>query len=130
MLVVMQSHATPEQVEQVAAAVRRMGLTPHPLPGALRTAVGITGNVGAVDPRALEVLLGVMELHLAGRQWFMEDEYTIADIAMLGWVRNLVGFYGAREIVEFDALTHVFAIDADTDVELALSHDRPGRLLL
>jgi GSH-dependent disulfide-bond oxidoreductase len=52
-------------------------------------------------------LLGVMELHLAGRQWFMDDEYTIADISMLGWVRNLVGFYGAREIVEFDALTHV-----------------------
>ena len=52
-------------------------------------------------------LLGVMELQLAGRQWFMEDEYTIADISMLGWVRGLIGFYGAREIVEFDALTHV-----------------------
>jgi GSH-dependent disulfide-bond oxidoreductase len=52
-------------------------------------------------------LLAVMELHLAGRQWFMDDDYTIADISMLGWVRNLVGFYGAREIVEFDALKHV-----------------------
>jgi 3-deoxy-7-phosphoheptulonate synthase len=62
MLVVMHSHATPEQVEAVVVAVRGMGLTPHPLPGAIRTAVGITGNVGAVDPRALEVLPGVMEL--------------------------------------------------------------------
>jgi 3-deoxy-7-phosphoheptulonate synthase len=62
MLVVMHSHATPEQIEAVAAAVRGMGLTPHPLPGTIRTAVGITGNVGAVDPRALEVLPGVMEL--------------------------------------------------------------------
>jgi 3-deoxy-7-phosphoheptulonate synthase len=62
MLVVMHSHATPDQVQAVLAAVRGMGLTPHPLPGALRTAVGITGNVGAVDPRALEVLPGVMEL--------------------------------------------------------------------
>jgi GST-like protein len=52
-------------------------------------------------------LLGVMETHLQGRQWFMDDEYTIADISMLGWVRNLVGFYGAREIVEFDALKNV-----------------------
>jgi GSH-dependent disulfide-bond oxidoreductase len=52
-------------------------------------------------------LLDVMEQHLAGRQWFMDDEYTIADISMLGWVRNLVGFYGAREIVEFDTLKHV-----------------------
>jgi GST-like protein len=54
-------------------------------------------------------LLGVMETHLGHRQWFMDDEYTIADISMLGWVRNLVGFYGAREIVEFDGFKHVAA---------------------
>jgi GST-like protein len=47
-------------------------------------------------------LLGVMDTHLAGRQWFMDDEYTIADISMLGWVRNLIGFYEARELVAFD----------------------------
>ena len=41
-------------------------------------------------------LLGVLETRLAGRHWIMGDEYTIADISMLGWVRNLVGFYGAR----------------------------------
>ena len=52
-------------------------------------------------------LLGVMETHLAGRQWIMDDEYTIADISMLGWVRNLIGFYGARELVAFDTLKHV-----------------------
>ena len=52
-------------------------------------------------------LLGVMELRLEGRQWIMGDEYTIADISMLGWVRNLIGFYGARELVAFDELTHV-----------------------
>ncbi len=62
MLVVMHSHATPEQLEAVLAAVRGMGLTPHPLPGASRTAVGITGNIGTVDPRALEGLPGVLEL--------------------------------------------------------------------
>ena len=54
-------------------------------------------------------LLGVMETHLAGRQWFMDDDYTIADISMIGWVRNLVGFYGAREIVEFDSFGNVAA---------------------
>ena len=52
-------------------------------------------------------LLGVMETHLAGRQWFMDDEYTIADISMLGWVRNLIGFYGARELVAFDEFKNV-----------------------
>ncbi len=52
-------------------------------------------------------LLGVMESHLAGRQWFVNDEFTIADVSMLGWVRNLVGFYGARELVDFDSFKHV-----------------------
>jgi GST-like protein len=52
-------------------------------------------------------LLGVIETRLDGRTWIMDDDYTIADISMLGWVRNLIGFYGAREIVEFDSLRHV-----------------------
>jgi GST-like protein len=52
-------------------------------------------------------LLGVLETRLGGRQWIMGDEYTIADMSLLGWVRNLVGFYGAREIVEFDRLKQV-----------------------
>src|SRR5438034_4261959 len=62
MLVVMHRHATPEQVAQALAAIRAMNLTPHPMPGATRTAIGITGNVGAVDSRTLEVLPGVSEL--------------------------------------------------------------------
>jgi GST-like protein len=52
-------------------------------------------------------LLDVIEQHLDGRQWIMDDEYTIADISMLGWVRSLVGFYGAGELVDFDSLSHV-----------------------
>jgi GSH-dependent disulfide-bond oxidoreductase len=52
-------------------------------------------------------LLGVMERHLAGRQWFMDDEYTIADISMLGWVRNIIGFYEARDLVGFNTLKQV-----------------------
>ena len=52
-------------------------------------------------------LLAVLETRLGGRPWIMGDDYTIADISMLGWVRNLVGFYGARDLVGFDALKHV-----------------------
>jgi GST-like protein len=52
-------------------------------------------------------LLQVIDTRLAGRQWIMDDEYTIADISMLGWVRNLIGFYAARDLVDFDALRHV-----------------------
>jgi len=52
-------------------------------------------------------LLGVLETRLEGRDWIMGEEYTIADISLLGWVRNLVGFYGAGELVEFDSLKRV-----------------------
>ena len=52
-------------------------------------------------------LLGVLEARLADREWVMGGEYSIADIALLGWVRNLVGFYGAGELVDYGALVHV-----------------------
>ena len=54
-------------------------------------------------------LLGVVETRLAGQQWIMDDDYSIADIASLGWVRNLIGFYGARELVGCDAFGNVSA---------------------
>lgn len=52
-------------------------------------------------------LLGVLETRLEGRQWIMGQDYTIADIALLGWVRNLVGFYEAGDLVEFDSFKRV-----------------------
>lgn len=52
-------------------------------------------------------LVGVLDTRLAGRQWIMDDDYTIADISLLGWVRNLVGFYEARELVGFDSFANV-----------------------
>src|SRR3954447_10972437 len=61
MLVVMQSHASPGQVERVVKVIQSQGLTPHVMPGATRTAIGITGNTGAVDKSLFEVLEGVEE---------------------------------------------------------------------
>ncbi|HET7837818.1 glutathione S-transferase N-terminal domain-containing protein [Variovorax sp. J31P179] len=46
-------------------------------------------------------LLGVLEQRLAGRAWLMGDAYTIADIATFPWVRNLIGFYEAGDLVGF-----------------------------
>ena len=46
-------------------------------------------------------LLGVLNQRLAGRAWMMGDAYSIADIAIFPWVRNLVGFYGAGDLVGF-----------------------------
>ncbi len=61
MLVVMQSHATQEQVRAVCERIESLGLKAHPIPGAARTAIGITGNQGAADLGVLESLPGVIE---------------------------------------------------------------------
>jgi GSH-dependent disulfide-bond oxidoreductase len=52
-------------------------------------------------------LLGVLEARLEGRDWIMGQDYTIADIALLGWVRNLVSFYEAGDVVEYHTLKRV-----------------------
>ena len=55
-------------------------------------------------------LLGVLDRRLAGRAWVMGDDYTIADIAIFPWVRNLIGFYGAGDLVgiaDFPNVTRV-----------------------
>src|SRR5271168_1603346 len=61
MLVVMQSHATEDQVRAVCQRIESLGLKAHSIPGALRTAIGITGNDGAIDLGVLESLPGVSE---------------------------------------------------------------------
>ena len=52
-------------------------------------------------------LLGVLNKHLEGKAWVMGDDYSIADIASFPWIRNLVGFYGAGDLVGFDEFEHV-----------------------
>src|SRR5215813_5477276 len=61
MLVVMKSHATQEQVRAVCERIESLGLKAHPIPGSLRTAIGITGNKGSVDLGVLESMAGVVE---------------------------------------------------------------------
>jgi 3-deoxy-7-phosphoheptulonate synthase len=61
MLIVMQAHATEREIADVVKVVNEMGLRAHPLPGATRTAIGITGNTGAIDPTHFENLAGVAE---------------------------------------------------------------------
>jgi 3-deoxy-7-phosphoheptulonate synthase len=86
MLVVMKKDATPEQVARVVEAVERLGLSAHPIPGVQRTAIGITGNKGSLDPGVLEALDGVMEaipvskpFKQVSREWKEDD--TIVDVA-------------------------------------------------
>ena len=61
MLVVMRPNATPAEIDRVVDVIKSQGLTPHPLPGATRTAIGMTGNTTAVEKGTFEVLPGVDE---------------------------------------------------------------------
>jgi 3-deoxy-7-phosphoheptulonate synthase len=85
MLVVMRQSATPEDIRGVVAAVEARGMKAHPIPGSQRTAIGITGNKGAVDAPIFESLPGVLEVipvthayKLVSREVKAED--TVVDI--------------------------------------------------
>ncbi|HEY6146731.1 MAG TPA: 3-deoxy-7-phosphoheptulonate synthase, partial [Thermoanaerobaculia bacterium] len=62
MLIVMDAAATAEDVQRVVETVQGLGLAAHPIPGAQRTAIGITGNRGSVERGAFENLPGVAEV--------------------------------------------------------------------
>jgi 3-deoxy-7-phosphoheptulonate synthase len=61
MLVVMEKGASEDQVRAVTERIRALGLKPHPIPGAERLAIGITGNHGPLDPAEFEILPGVQQ---------------------------------------------------------------------
>ncbi|KAA0255364.1 MAG: 3-deoxy-7-phosphoheptulonate synthase [Acidobacteria bacterium] len=80
MLIVMDRGASETDVRRVVETVERMGLRAHPIPGEQRTAIGVTGNRGAIDPAALENLPGVLEVfrishpyRLVSREFHPED---------------------------------------------------------
>ena len=86
MLVVMDNHATPEQIERVVRVIEEMGYHARPMPGGQRTAVGLIGNDGRVDGSRIEALPGVAEvIHVSkpykqvSREW--KQENTIVRIA-------------------------------------------------
>jgi 3-deoxy-7-phosphoheptulonate synthase len=85
MLVVMKQHATETQVEAVVEKIRSLGLTPHPIPGAQRVAIGITGNKGGLEPALFDQLPGVAEairvsqpFKLVSRE--VKEEDTVIDV--------------------------------------------------
>src|SRR5881409_2567045 len=61
MLIVMKADATDAQIAHVCDVITELGFKPHAMPGATRTAIGVTGNQGAVDPTRFENLAGVAE---------------------------------------------------------------------
>src|SRR5262249_28036780 len=86
MLVVMENHATPEQIERVVKTIEEMGYSARPMPGETRTTVGLIGNDGRVDGSRVEALPGVAEIiHVSkpykqvSREW--KSENTVVTIA-------------------------------------------------
>jgi 3-deoxy-7-phosphoheptulonate synthase len=85
MLVIMKAHATDEEIRAVCHKIEDMGFKAHPIPGIMRTAIGITGNQGPVEAAVLESLPGVAECvpvskpyKLVGRE--LKEERTIIDL--------------------------------------------------
>jgi 3-deoxy-7-phosphoheptulonate synthase len=96
-LIVMDRGATSEEVERVVAAAERLGLKAHPIPGAQRTAVGITGNKGAVTTAVFEALPGVLEVirvshpyKLVSREFHPEDTIVSVGGVPVGGTRIVV----------------------------------------
>lgn len=89
MLIVMSPQATPEQIDQVVAAVEAMGLIAEPIPGSLRTAIGVLGNQGYVDDSTIRNLPGVRETIHVSKPYKLasRDFHPLATIVDVGGVR-------------------------------------------
>ncbi len=69
MLIVMKSDATVEDIRRVEEIIEKLGFRPHTMPGAARTAIGVTGNPGAIDPTHFENLPGVADAIRVTKQY-------------------------------------------------------------
>jgi 3-deoxy-7-phosphoheptulonate synthase len=85
MLVVMKPHATQPEIDGVVEKIRALGLTAHPIPGAMRVAIGITGNKGGLEPELFTTLPGVSDairvsqpFKLVSRE--VKEEDTVIDV--------------------------------------------------
>src|SRR6188474_576386 len=69
MLILMKADATAADIDTVCARVRELGFTPHQIPGQTRTAIGITGNQGAIDPALFAHIPSIAEAVPVSRPW-------------------------------------------------------------
>jgi 3-deoxy-7-phosphoheptulonate synthase len=91
MLVVMQAHAAPAQIERVVQVIQSQGMTAHVMPGATRTAIGITGNTGAVDKSLFEVLPGVEEAIRVTKPYKLASREMRPDDTVIQFKQGTVG---------------------------------------
>ncbi len=91
MLVVMRTDASKEQIQHVLDTVKFMGLSAHSLPGATRTAIGITGNTGSVDAHPLSILPGVLELIRVTKSYKLTSREMHPDNTIIKMPQGVIG---------------------------------------
>jgi 3-deoxy-7-phosphoheptulonate synthase len=123
MLIVMKPEATDTQVEEVLEIIKELGLRGHPMPGATRTAIGITGNQGAIDPTHFELLPGVAEAirvskpyKLVGRDLKHEDTIVRVGDSEIGG-REPAVIAGPCAVESFEQTMEIAEIVAGNDVK-------------
>jgi 3-deoxy-7-phosphoheptulonate synthase len=97
MLVVMKAHATEEQVRAVCERIESLGYRPHAIPGAQRTAIGITGNKGAMEAGALEEMSGVQEVIIVSKPYKLVSRDVKEEDTVINLPGSDAGF-GGREL--------------------------------
>ena len=97
MLVVMQAHATEEQVRAVCQKIESLGYRAHPIPGAQRTAIGITGNTGTVEIGSLDEMSGVQEVIRVSKPYKLVSRDVKEENTVISF-RGADGSFGARDL--------------------------------
>jgi 3-deoxy-7-phosphoheptulonate synthase len=97
MLVVMQAQATEEQIRAVCQKIEELGYRSHAMPGAQRTAVGITGNKGEVEAGSLEELPGVQEVIRVSKPYKLVSRDTKPDNTIIRFPNSSVSI-GGRDL--------------------------------
>ena len=94
MLVVMQAQATEDQVRAVCQKIESLGYRPHSMPGAQRTAIGITGNKGEVEAGSLEEMPGVQEVIRVSKPYKLVSRDTKPDNTVIKFPNSPVTIGG------------------------------------
>jgi 3-deoxy-7-phosphoheptulonate synthase len=97
MLVVMKAHASEEQVRAVCDRIESLGYRAHPIPGASRTAIGITGNKAAMEPGTIEEMSGVQEVIHVTKPYKLVSRDIKEEDTVIGFAGS-DGSFGGRDL--------------------------------
>src|SRR5437588_2421382 len=97
MLVVMKAHASEDQVRAVCERIESLGYRAHPIPGAQRTAIGITGNQATVEPASLDEMSGVQEVIAVSKPYKLVSRDIKEDDTIIRFAGSDASF-GGRDL--------------------------------